>query len=121
MPRYWQKFIQAEGLAEREAEIPVSADLSGLGACIEWLDHEGFRSEREDLYPGAAAAKLGFVPVGGCSTGTGESYFIREADGERGALCRIYHDQFQEDGTLRQAAVAVVLSDCRLTVTFPEE
>ncbi|MDZ4406127.1 hypothetical protein [Prosthecobacter sp.] len=118
MPPHWKKFIKDQGLAGRETEIPESADLSGVGACIEWLDDEGSRSEREDLYPGIAVAKLGYIPVGGCSIGTGDPYFIREADGEGGALYRIYHDEVREDGFVSQQAIAVVLPDYRLVAKF---
>lgn len=118
MPPYWKRFIEVEGLIGKETEIPASADLSGVGACIEWLDEEGSRSESEDLYPGIAVAKLGYIPVGGCSIGTGDPYFIRETDGEGGPLYRIYHDQVREDCVATEQAIAVVLPDYRLLAQF---
>ena len=118
MPPYWRSFIEAEGLAGKETEIPASADLSGVGACIEWLDDEGSRTESDDLYPGIVVAKLGYIAVGGCSLGTGDPYFIRKSDGEGGPLYRIYHDEVREDGVLSERGIAVVLPDYRLLAKF---
>ncbi len=118
MPPYWKKFIENEGLIYKETEIPALADLSGVGGCIEWLDDEGSRSEREDSYPGIAVTKFGYFPVGGCSIGTGDPYFVRESDGEGGPLYRIYHDEVSEDGFVSPNAIVIVLSDYRDLAKF---
>ncbi|MFT3867104.1 MAG: hypothetical protein QM715_01275 [Nibricoccus sp.] len=120
MTPYWKKFAQDNNLIGTEIEIPVAEDLSGVGAVIEWLDEEGSRVESEELYPGIAVNKDGYIPVGGCSIGTGDPYFIRVADGEGGPLYRIYHDEVGEDGYVSEKAIAVVLSDYRLVTKYKD-
>lgn len=117
-PSYWQSFIGSAGLAGGRTSIPATEDLSGIGAEIYWFTDEQAREERDDVYPGIAVAKDGFVPVGGCDTGGGNPYFICTADGPGGPLYRIYHDAVRDDGYDRDEAVAVVLRDYREILRF---
>lgn len=113
MPPYWTTFLAAHKLTGREVSIPETADRSGVGVDMEFLNEAGFLSESQDAYPGLAVAADGFVPVGSCSIGSGDPYFINLVDGEGGPLYRIYHDCVSEHGYDRSAAVAVVLDDYR--------
>ena len=112
-PLYWKSFIESEDLIGKHTTIPEEEDRSGLGAYICWFDDDGSRSEKEDFYPGIAVSSDGFVPVGGCTIGSGDPYFICERDGIGGPLYRVYHDAVREDGYCRDDAVAIVLQDYR--------
>ena len=112
-PDYWKLFVATNALEGRDLEVPESADLSGLGIEFLFLDDEGTRQEAEDAYPGLMVARDGYVPVGGCSFGSGDPYFINTRDGENGPLYRIYHDAVGTDGYDAAEAVVVVLRDYR--------
>lgn len=120
MPPYWQNFWEQHHLAGREFSIPVEADLSGVGAEIEILDEEGIRSEQTELYPGIGVSKAGFVPVGSCSTGTGDPYFINTNDGEGGPLYRIYHNEVVDEDYDPARAIAIVLKDYRELLKYAD-
>lgn len=113
MVPYWQAFIQKYSLIGIELSVPPEEDLSGVGAEIEILTDDGVRLEQTELYPGIAVSKHGFIPVGGCSLGTGDPYFINSSDGEGGPLYRIYHDEVTDDAYDADRAIAVVLKDYR--------
>lgn len=109
IPAYWKKFRDDNSLGAFEIEIPESEDRSEVGAVIEILDDTGILSEATDLYPGIEAARHGFIPVGGCSIGSGDPYFIKETEGPDGSLYRIYHDMVFDDDFPEDEAVALVL------------
>jgi hypothetical protein len=111
IPQYWKSFVKQNSLVWKEIEIPEHVDMTEAGAEFEILDEEGICREAEDLYPGIAVSKDGFVPVGGCSIGTGDPYFINQYDGLGGPLYRIYHDMVGEDGYDRDEAVDVVIEN----------
>jgi hypothetical protein len=111
IPLYWQEFIENNALRGKEIEIPENVDLTEIGAEIEILDEEGIRQETEELYPGIIVSKDGFIPIGACSIGTGDQYFINLNDGARGPLYRIYHDMVGDDGYDKNEAVNIVLKD----------
>lgn len=113
MPLYWQMFVKQYHLVGREFSIPVESDLSGVGARIEILDELGIRTEQTESYPGIGVSKAGFLPVGGCSIGTGDPYFINESDGGGGPLYRIYHDEVVDESYDPVRAIAMVLMDYR--------
>jgi hypothetical protein len=110
-PHYWLSFVAQHSLIGKEVSVPEESDQSELGAEIEILDEEGIRSESEDCYPGIAVVKDGFIPIGSCSLGSGDPYFINIQDGTDGPLYRIYHDAVTEDGYDRDEAVVIVLSN----------
>lgn len=120
MPPYWQTFLEQHHLVGREFSIPVESDLSGVGAMIEILDERGIRTEQTEAYPGIGVSKAGFVPVGGCSIGTGDPYFINARDGEGGPLYRIYHDEVIDEGYNPARAIAIVLKDYRELLKYAD-
>lgn len=113
MPPYWKSFVDQYQLAGREFEIPEKDDLSGVGAVIEILNEKHIQSEQNDAYPGIAASTAGYVPVGNCSIGTGDPYFINVQDGEGGPLYRIYHDEVIDETYDADRAIVMVLKDYR--------
>lgn len=109
IPAYWKTFRDGNNLIGAELEIPESEDRSELGAEIEIMDDAGILSEATDLYPGIEAVRHGFIPVGGCSIGSGAPYFIRSTEGAGGSLYRIYHDMVFENTFPETEAVTLVL------------
>lgn len=92
MPVYWRVFVEANDLLERDIEVPEAADLSDLGAMFRVMTQAQCHSEAVDAFPGKVAACVGFYPVGMCLEGSGDYYYLQTAEGEKGALYRIYHD-----------------------------
>ena len=111
IPEYWRSFVNQHSLEGKEIDIPEEIDLSELGANFEIFDELDIRKEAEDLYPGIAVAKDGFVPVGGCLEGSGDPYFIDQNDGPAGPLYRIYHDMFGGDDYDKDEAIVVVVQN----------
>lgn len=120
MPPYWQTFVEHHHLIGCELSIPAQSDLSGVGAEIEILDEQGIQAEQNDFYPGIAVSKAGYVPVGGCSLGTGDPYFICVRDGEGGPLYRIDHEQVTSENYDGARAIAMVLKDYRELLKYLE-
>jgi hypothetical protein len=120
MPPYWQKFVEQHGLVGREIFVPPDCDLSGVGAEIETLDESSRLTEQTELYPGMAVSSAGFVPVGDCSLGSGDPYFINERDGQGGPLYRIYHDQVTDQSYDAVKAIAVVLRDYKELMKYAD-
>ncbi len=117
-PSHWQSFIESAGLVGGSTSIPEDKTVSGISASIYWFTDEQAREEMEEAYPGIVVAKDGFIPVGGCKTGSGDPYFICLQDGIGGPLYRIYHESVREDGYNREDAIAIVLQDYRELLNF---
>ena len=120
-PQYWKDFLDQSGLAGRDFEVPEEEDQSGLGAEIVLMDEPSAKEEADECYPGIVVVKDGFIPVGSCSLGSGDPYFINENDGVGGALYRIYHDMVGDDGYDRAEAVVVVLKSYTELPKYIEE
>ena len=106
MPTYWRAFIEANDLLGRDIDVPEEADLSDLGAVFRVMTQAQCHSEAVEAYPGKVATCVGFYPVGMCLEGSGDYYYLQTAEGEKGALYRIYHDSvngnaLSEDGVER--------------------
>lgn len=108
-PDYWTQFIIENDLIETEIDIPESSDLSEVGASFEIFDEKNSIDESENFYPGIAVKAEGFIPIGGCTIGTGDPYFINIHEGKNGALYRIYHNSVSEDGYNKEDAIDTVL------------
>lgn len=97
IPDYWKQFTESNNLVGQDFEIDENSDLSELGADFRIMTFEQCLSEATECYPGIAAVKKGFVPVGMCLEGSGDYYYINCNDGESGSLYRIYHDSIEGD------------------------
>lgn len=86
-------------LANSNLTLEESADESGLGVVMRWLLASDVIDEAQNAYPGIAASRNGYFPVGECLLGTGDPYFIRSGSGESG-LYRIPHTAVDENGIL---------------------
>lgn len=110
IPEYWVKFLDGHELRGKVFRIADESDLSGVGAELFIFDERQSVEEAVDFYPGLVVSRDGYVPVAGCLVGSGDPYFIKTDDGERGRLYRIYHDAVADDGYDVGEAVTVVLS-----------
>jgi len=74
-------------------DLPAMHDKSGLGADLVWLTPGQIMSESFDVEPGLSVVCLRFLPIGGCSTGSGDPYFLdfRQVSDDP-PLVRIPHD-----------------------------
>jgi len=97
VPSYWLKFITEKSLVGADVEIPWEDD-DQMTHSIEIFNEKNCIDEAINYWPGIGVTKDGFVPIGGCSTGSGDPYFINTNDGENGPLYQIYHDFVSEDG-----------------------
>lgn len=77
-------------------------------------------AEATKYFPGIAAVKSGYVPVGGCEWGSGDPFFVRAVDGPGGALYQIDHEAVAGDETLIEEGVEVVLGAFARLVEYVE-
>lgn len=92
IPNYWRNFITINDIIGCDFEVSEEDDLSEVGADIRIMSIEQCMSEATECYPGIAALKDGYVPVGMCLAGSGDYYYIKIVEGENGSLYRVYHD-----------------------------
>lgn len=119
IPKFWIKFLDENALRGVECEIPKDADLSQLdGGCLEVFDETNILDEANNFYPGLVVKNDGYIPVAGCSHGSGDPYFININDGEFGPLYRIYHDDVHDDSYDKNQAIEVVLANYKLLAEF---
>ena len=97
VPDYWQQFVKANEINEKDFEIDEESDLSGLGVDLRIMTTKQSEDEANNFYPGIPAARKQYVPVGMCMLGSGDYYYINSNDGENGPLYRIYHDSVKDD------------------------
>jgi hypothetical protein len=67
--------------------------------------------EANELWPGIGIKNDGFIPVGGCSIGSGDPYCINIHDGESGPLYVADHERVGPEGYDRDEAISVVLQN----------
>ncbi len=96
VPEYWKEFIEKYQLVGKALEIDEDRDLSGVGIEIQIMTDEQIFDEATNCYPGITVANEGYIPIGICLVGSGDSYYINNNDGKCGALYRIYHDAVSE-------------------------
>jgi hypothetical protein len=111
IPDYWTSFVEEHGLTDKDIEIPEDGDLSEIGAEFRIMKPEDTIEEANDFYPGLVVKNDGYIPIGSCSTGSGDPYFINANDGPKGPLYRIYHDSVHDEGYDKKEAVALVLKN----------
>lgn len=98
--------------------ISRKKDVSGVGADFEIFSEANSTDEAKNYWPGIGVFADGFIPVAGCSIGSGDPYFINSNDGKNGPLYRIYHDQVNENGYDRNTAVDIVLEKYEKLIEF---
>jgi hypothetical protein len=104
MPPALVEIMKKAPLIGVQLSLSDDDDRSGMGAEIQWMDPGKMISEATEVYPGILAAKRGYIPVGMCLEGSGDSYFYRASDG---AIVRIPHDGSTEE-ELDEESIEVV-------------
>jgi hypothetical protein len=117
-PSEYRHFVGQHGLVGREIEVSQRDDLSGVGAVIEILDEAQAMLEADHFHPGLIVKANGFVPIGGCGIGTGDSYFINLRDAQPGPVYRIDHEAVSQNGYDQDRAVTRVLDSYELLVKY---
>jgi|SRR5690554_1306602 len=108
VPHYWIEFITQNELIGEEIEFPWPGE-SDLNAIVEILSLKSILLEATELWPGTAVVQHGFIPVGACSIGAGDQFFINSNDGASGPLYKIDHEQVKVGGLLPDGAVLKML------------
>jgi hypothetical protein len=109
LPTHWRHFVEFHRLIGKSARIDECADLSTLGAAMQFLTEAQSIDERTNCWPGIGVAKDGYVPVASCLTGSGDYYYINANDGPNGPLYRVYHDAVGAEGYNAEHAIDKVL------------
>ena len=94
LPRGLEEVLSKWPLVGLKFSLDDEADKSEMGAEIQWMTPEQMLSEARDVFPGIIAVKRGYIPVGMCLEGSGDSYFYRAKDG---AIVRVPHDAGTEE------------------------
>ena len=108
-PPYWITFLDKNHLRGRFCRINESEDASGIGADFVLFNEHESRDEATNFHPGIIVSAHGYVPVGGCLSGSGDQYFININEGSTGSLYRIYHDAVTPEHYDADEAIALVL------------
>lgn len=118
IPKYWIKFLESHKLQGIELEIEEEQDLSELGVSLKLFNKQEIIEEMNNYYPGLVVKKDNYIPIGSCSFGSGDPYFINSNDGADGKLYRIYHDEFSDDEYDKDSAIDVVLNNYKTLLKF---
>jgi hypothetical protein len=57
-------------------DLDESDDRSELGVRMQWMTVDEILDEANQATPGIQAARLGYLPIGKCMTGSGDPYFV---------------------------------------------
>ena len=95
---------------------------SDVGIDFQWMNLSQILSESLDCYPGKSALKFGYIPIGMCSMGSGDYYYLKiEAETkEDPPLVRIFHDELDINYELTNNAVEVVTHQLSLFLESAE-
>ena len=95
---------------------------SDVGIDFQWMNLSQILSESLDCYPGKSALKFGYIPIGMCSMGSGDYYYLKiEAETkEDPPLVRIFHDELDVDCELTSNAVEIVTHQLSLFLESAE-
>jgi hypothetical protein len=108
IPNYWKDFLESNDLAGKEIEFPWPGEAD-LSAIIEILSYKCILTEATEYWPGKGVIKDGYIPVGHCSIGTGDPFFINIHDGPNGPIYKIVHEEVNDENYDKKKAVYVML------------
>ena len=108
LPNHWKNFVIQNQLIGQEIEFPWP-DEEDLEAVIEILGDESIERETNEQYPGLIIKKDDYIPVAGCSIGTGNQYCINLKDGENGPLYLVDHAQVVDENYDPKKAIIIML------------
>ena len=108
VPLWFVQIMKRFALAGADFSLTEDRDLSKMGVQMRWLDCKEILEEARDIYPGKAAVRLGYLPIGGCLEGSGDPYFIFTLESSDPPLVRIPHDIVDNSGQINQEDIEVV-------------
>lgn len=108
VPQWLLELMIRYPLAGAKFTLDESSDYSEIGVEMRWLTADQITDEAVNNYPGIAAARQGYLPIGQCLIGTGDPYFVR-ADSAQSPVYRIPHT----------AVAGEVLLDDRIELVSP--
>lgn len=92
VPEWFVKILLAYPIIGCEFSLSESQDNSGLGVEMGWLSPDQIISEAFDSYPGIVAHPKGYLPIGSCTVGSGDYYYISSQQAKDPPLLRIPHE-----------------------------
>lgn len=99
--------MQRYAIVGMRFRLSPDQDLSTLGVELKWMNPEEIIEESAEFYPGIAAFRCGYIPVGSCVEGSGDPYFVK-MELEDSPLVRIPHDRLREDLSLPESVIELV-------------
>lgn len=100
-PDWVLSLMENYNLAGSNFSLDESHDESGLGVELSWSNAQQIIEESSLFYPGRLFVNQGYLPIGSCLTGSGDSYFLKIKNSKRideAVLVRIPHDlSFEND------------------------
>ncbi|MBE9117308.1 hypothetical protein IQ249_15520 [Lusitaniella coriacea LEGE 07157] len=91
-------------------ELSEDLDISELGVGMQWMSAADTIWESTEAYPGIAAVLVGYLPVGMCTYGSGDPYFLNTKDIAL-PLVRIPHTALDKNGKLIEEDIELVCSN----------
>ncbi|MGD2181460.1 hypothetical protein [Lusitaniella coriacea] len=91
-------------------ELSEDLDISELGVGMQWMSAADTICESTEAYPGIAAVLVGYLPVGMCTYGSGDPYFLNTKDIAL-PLVRIPHTALDKNGKLIEEDIELVCSN----------
>lgn len=91
-------------------ELSEDLDISELGVGMQWMSVADTICESTEAYPGIAAVLVGYLPVGMCTYGSGDPYFLNTKNIAL-PLVRIPHTAIDKNGKLIEKDIELVCSN----------
>jgi hypothetical protein len=102
--------LQLAWLVDIMLDFPVVGcefDLDDPLVSMKWITPQEMVDEVTEFYPGIAAIKAGFFPIGQCLMGSGDPYFIQTST-VNSRLFRIPHDAVDDNDCIVQHDIDVI-------------
>jgi len=91
IPEWYCEILSRHPICGVELEWPDPDDSDDFIG-VEWMSIRNMRSEMLDCYPGLAIHSAGYICIAGCTTGSGDQYYICCKDGDDPPVYQVYHD-----------------------------
>ena len=108
VPLWFAEVLKAYPLIDSTFVLDQDNDVSGIGVDMRWLSPAQIVDECCEAFPGIAAVKLDYLPVGSCLEGSGDPYFVRMSGSQDPPLVRIPHEAVNAKEELDESRVELV-------------
>jgi hypothetical protein len=107
-----QKFpqLQLAWLIDIMLDFPMVGcefSLSDPSVSMKWMTPQEMIDEATEFYPGIAAIRAGFFPIGQCLMGSGDPYFIQTGT-INSKLFSIPHDSVDDNDCIVQHKIEII-------------